>query len=95
MPTICINFSYVGIRWLKRCSLTGPSGTVLPVLSRKTQKQHFHTKSWEDHEFKQVVLNHQLSIQNTARIFVMDIWLVFGSALKLLHVEIAPVELKQ
>ena len=25
MPTFCINFSYVGIRWLKRCSLTGPS----------------------------------------------------------------------
>ena len=24
MPTFCINFSYVGIRWLKRCSLTGP-----------------------------------------------------------------------
>ena len=23
MPTFCINFSYVGIRWLKRCSLTG------------------------------------------------------------------------
>ena len=24
MPTFCIKFSYVGIRWLKRCSLTGP-----------------------------------------------------------------------
>ena len=24
MPTFCINFSNVGIHWLKRCSLTGP-----------------------------------------------------------------------
>ena len=36
---------------------------------------------------------HHLSITNTARKFVMDVSLVFGSMLKLLHVKI--VELKQ
>ena len=30
---------------------------------------------------------HQLSIQNTARNFVMHVWLVFGSMLKLVYVE--------
>ena len=37
---------------------------------------------------------HHLSIKNTAKHFVIGIWLVFGSMLKLLHVEIVSLSIK-
>ena len=41
MPTFCINFSYVGIRWLKRCSLTGPLDTAIYVYMYNLQKLRY------------------------------------------------------
>ena len=59
------------------------------MISLKTQNHYFPTKFQVDQEFKHPVLNgHHLSIQNTARNFVMHVWLVFGSMLKFVHVEI-------
>ena len=51
------------------------------MLSLKIQNQHFPTQSKIDKEFKRV--GHHLSIKNTARNFVRDVWLVFGSMQKL------------
>ena len=39
--------------------------------------------------------DHHLSLIKTAEHFVMDVWLVLVSVLKLLHVEIVSFELKQ
>ena len=52
------------------------------MLSLNTRSQQFPTKSKVDQEFKRAVH------KNGARKLSMDVWLVSGSILKLLHVEI-------
>ena len=39
--------------------------------------------------------SHPFYIKNTARHFVMEVWLVVGSILKLLHVEIASLLIRK
>ena len=60
------------------------------MLLLKTQNQHFLTKILlgVNREFECTIFKDYLSIKKTAKHFFMDIWLVFGSMLKLLHVEI-------
>ena len=62
------------------------------MLSLKIHNQHFPTRSLVDqHILKRVVLKVIICLnyvhKNTARNFFMDVWLVFGSMLKLPHVE--------
>ena len=66
----------------KVCALTHLRVTCAFI---KTHNYFFLTKIMVDRDLK----GHPFYIKNTARHFVMEVWLVVGSMLKLLHVEIA------
>ena len=61
----------------------------------KTQNQHFLTKNLGLTENLNAPLDRSSFVhKNTNKHFVMYVWLVFGSMLKLLHVEIASLRIK-